>query len=65
LKLTQQYQKVSGTLGAAKVEGKLNGDQITLTTVGAAAKQTYAGKVAGNQIQGTANGSGAWTATKR
>ncbi|HET7219393.1 MAG TPA: class I SAM-dependent methyltransferase [Vicinamibacterales bacterium] len=65
LKLTQQYQKVSGTLGAAKVEGKLNGDQITLTTVGAGAKQTYTGKVAGNQIQGTANGGGAWTATKR
>jgi precorrin-6B methylase 2 len=65
LKLTQQYQKVSGTLGTAKVEGKLNGDQITLTTVGAGAKQTYTGKVAGNQIQGTANGGGAWTATKR
>ena len=65
LKLTQQYQKVSGTLGTAKIEGKLNGDQITLTTVGAGAKQTYTGKVAGNQIQGTANGGGAWTATKR
>jgi precorrin-6B methylase 2 len=65
LKLTQQYQKVSGTLGTAKVEGKLNGDQITLTTVGAGAKHTYTGKVAGNQIQGTANGGGAWTATKR
>jgi precorrin-6B methylase 2 len=65
LKLTQQYQKVSGTLGSAKVEGKLNGDQITLTTAGAGAKQTYTGKVAGNQIQGTANGNGAWTATKR
>jgi precorrin-6B methylase 2 len=65
LKLTQQYQKVSGTLGSAKVEGKLNGDQITLTTAGAGAKPTYTGKVAGNQIQGTANGNGAWTATKR
>ena len=65
LKLTQQYQKVSGTLGSAKVEGKLNGDQITLTTVGAGAKHTYTGKVAGNQIQGTADGGGGWTATKR
>ena len=65
LKLTQTYQKVSGTLGSAKVEGKLNGEQITLTTVGAGAKQTYTGKVAGNQIQGTANGGAAWTAAKR
>ena len=65
LKLTQQYQKVSGTLGSAKVEGKLNGDEITLTTVAAAGKQTYTGKVSGNSIQGTASGGGAWTATKR
>jgi precorrin-6B methylase 2 len=65
LKLTQQYQKVSGTLGSTKVEGKLNGDEITLTTVAAAGKQTYTGKVNGNSIQGTASNGGAWTATKR
>ena len=60
LKLTQTYQKLSGTLGSAKVEGKMAGDQITLT----AGKTTYTGKVNGKSIQGTVSGGGAWTATK-
>jgi Methyltransferase domain len=59
LKITQTYQKISGTLGTAKIEGKLNGDQITFT----AGKTTYTGRVNGTTIQGTAPG--AWTATKR
>ena len=59
LKLAQTYQKLSGTLGTTKVEGKMNGDQITFT----AGKITYTGKVNGTTIQGTAPGS--WTATKR
>ena len=59
LKLTQTYQKLSGTLGTTKIEGKMNGDQITFT----AGKTTYTGTVNGNTIQGTAPG--AWTATKR
>ncbi|HEY7500042.1 MAG TPA: class I SAM-dependent methyltransferase [Vicinamibacterales bacterium] len=63
LKLTQEFQKVKGTLGSAKVEGKLRGDEITLT----AGKTTYTGKVNGASIKGTMKGdaSGAWTATKR
>ena len=59
LKLTQTYQKLSGTLGTTKVEGKMLGDQITFT----AGKTSYTGRVNGNSIQGTAPG--AWTATKR
>jgi hypothetical protein len=58
LKLTQTFQKLSGTLGTNTVEGKMNGDQITFT----AGKTTYTGKVNGTTIQGTAPG--AWTATK-
>ncbi len=61
LKLTQTFQKVTGTLGSAKVEGKLNGDEITFT----AGKQTYAGKVNGSSMQGTISGGGTWNATKR
>ena len=59
LKLTQTFQKLSGTLGTNKIEGKMNGDQITFT----AGKTTYTGKVNGTTIQGTAPS--AWTATKR
>ncbi len=59
LKLTQTYQKLSGTLGTTKVEGKMLGDQITFT----AGKTSYTGRVNGNSIQGTAPS--AWTATKR
>ncbi len=61
LKLTQTFQKLSGTLGANKVEGKMNGDQITLT----AGKTVYTGKVNGTSIQGTVSGGGSWTATKK
>ena len=60
LKLTQVYQKLSGTLGTAKIEGRMKGDQITFT----AGKTTYTGRVNGNSIQGTVAGGGAWTATK-
>jgi precorrin-6B methylase 2 len=57
LKLTQEFQKVKGTLGTQAVEGKLAGDQITLTAGG---KTVYTGKVNGTTIQGSA-----WNATKR
>jgi hypothetical protein len=59
LKITQTYQKINGTLGTAKIEGKMSGDEITFTS----GKTTYTGKVNGMTIQGTAPG--AWTATKR
>jgi SAM-dependent methyltransferase len=61
LKLTQQYQKLTGTLGTTKVEGKMTGDQITFT----AGKTTYTGIVNGTSIQGTVSSGGSWTATKR
>ena len=61
LKLTQTYQKLAGTLGANKVEGKMNGDQITLT----AGKTVYTGKVNGTSIVGAVSGGGAWMATKK
>ena len=61
LKLTQTFQKLSGTLGLDKVEGKMNGDQMTLT----AGKTVYTGKVNGTSIQGTVSGGGSWTATKK
>ena len=59
LKITQTYQKITGTLGAAKIDGKMNGDQITFTS----GKTTYTGTVNGTTMQGTAPS--AWTATKR
>jgi hypothetical protein len=63
LKLTQQFQKVEGTLGGTKVQGKLHGDEITLT----AGKTTYTGRVNGTAIKGMMSGgsTGAWSATKR
>jgi hypothetical protein len=61
LKLTQTFQKLTGTLGAAKVDGKMNGDQITLT----AGKTVYTGKVNGSSIVGTVSTGGNWTATKK
>jgi SAM-dependent methyltransferase len=61
LKITQTYQKLSGTLGTTKIEGKMNGDEITFT----AGKTAYTGRVNGNSIQGTVKGGSAWSATKR
>jgi precorrin-6B methylase 2 len=57
LKLTQTFQKVSGSLGAQAIsEGKLKGDELTFKV----GTTTYTGKVNGSTIQG--NG---WTATKK
>ena len=57
LKLTQQFQKVSGTLGTQQIaEGKLRGDELTFKV----GNTTYTGKVDGSTIHGTN-----WTATKR
>jgi precorrin-6B methylase 2 len=61
LKLTQTFQKLSGTLGTTQVEGKMNGDEITLT----AGKTVYTGKVNGKTIQGSVKGGGSWTATRK
>jgi precorrin-6B methylase 2 len=61
LTLKQEFQKLQGTLGGAKVEGKMNGDEITFS----AGNTTYTGKVNGTSMQGTVNGGGSWTATRR
>jgi precorrin-6B methylase 2 len=64
LALTQQFQKVSGTMGSTAIsDGKLNGDEITFSAGGA----KYTGHVNGNAIQGTVSGgsNGSWSATRR
>jgi precorrin-6B methylase 2 len=63
LVLTQEFQKVSGKLGAKSITGRLNGDQITLKT----SDLEYKGNVTGDRIQGTAIVDGktqSWTATR-
>jgi hypothetical protein len=64
LVLTQQFQKIAGSLGGTPIrDGSLRGDEITFT-VGPA---TYTGRVAGNAMQGTVSGGkgGAWSAQRR
>ena len=65
LVLTQEFQKVSGSLstGTTKSEitdGRLRGDQITFTAGG----QTYSGRVTGNRIEISAPGGAAMTGTR-
>ena len=62
--LTQQFQKISGTLGTTAIsDGKLSGDEISFTAGGA----KYTGRVNGNQMKGTISGGPArsWTATRK
>jgi hypothetical protein len=63
LKLSQQFQMISGTLGSTPITGKLLGNDITFT----AENVQYSGKVNGNTMQGTVKGGQgtSWTATKR
>jgi hypothetical protein len=64
LALKQDFQMVSGTLGAAPISnGKLRGDELTFTVGNA----KYSGRVNGTTIKGTVTGGGvsSWTATKR
>jgi precorrin-6B methylase 2 len=57
LKLTQNFQKVSGSLGAQAIsEGRLQGDELTFKV----GTTTYTGRVNGTTIQGSG-----WTATKK
>ncbi len=67
LTLGQQFQKVSGTLrsggASSAVTGKLNGDEIRVSTASA----NYVGRVNGRTIQGTVESAGKtspWTATR-
>jgi len=59
LQLTQTFQMISGTLGSDAVQGRLLGNEITLT----AGTTKYSGTVNGNIIKGSAPGS--WSATKK
>ena len=59
LTLTQTFQMISGTLGTAKVEGRLKGDEITFT----AGTTKYVGKVNGNSITGSVPSP--WSAKKQ
>jgi SAM-dependent methyltransferase len=64
LTVTQQFQKIAGTLGSTPIsDGKLRGDEITFT----AGTAKYTGRVNGVSMQGTvAGGNGSkWSATKR
>jgi hypothetical protein len=63
LTLTQQFQKISGSLGGTPItDGALKGDQISFT-VGTA---KYTGRVTGNAMQGSMTGGsgGSWSATR-
>jgi hypothetical protein len=64
LTLRQQFQMVSGTMGATAItNGKLRGDQISFTAGGS----QYGGRVNGNRIEGTVASSGRttnWQATR-
>ena len=63
LKLTQQFQNVTGTLGTAAVTGKLRGNDLSFT----AGNVKYSGRVEGNMIHGTSSGTNGkpWMATKK
>jgi precorrin-6B methylase 2 len=70
LVLTQEFQKLSGTMnaggaGSPITEGRMRAEEITFTAGGA----TYTGKVSGNRITGTIRGGDGsmrnWTATKK
>jgi hypothetical protein len=65
LTLEQKYQMISGTLRSGAVNmnissGKVIGDQITFT----AGTMHYTGRVSGNEIEGIAQTSNAWRATR-
>jgi precorrin-6B methylase 2 len=63
LKLTQQFQMVSGSLGSNAISnGRLRGDEITFSV----GKASYTGRVESTSMKGTVTGgSGStWTATR-
>jgi SAM-dependent methyltransferase len=61
LRLTQEYQLLTGSLGSQPIsDGKLNGSEITFTV----GNSQYTGRVTGNTMEGSVNGQ-RWTATRR
>ena len=64
LTLTQDFQKITGTLGATAISGRLDGEQITFK----AGNTEYTGRVSGDRMEGTATTNGKqqkWSATKQ
>jgi SAM-dependent methyltransferase len=61
LALTQDFQKVSGTLAGAPIsEGRLRGEDLTFKV----GTTTYTGRVRGNVIEGRTSGGAAFTARR-
>jgi hypothetical protein len=61
LTLKQDFQMLSGTLGATPItEGKLRGDEITFKV----GNTQYTGRVKGAAMEGTISGGGTWTAKR-
>ena len=61
LKLIQQFQMISGSLGSTPLtDAKLRGNEISFK----AGSDTYSGTVDGNTMRGTGS-RGAWTATRK
>jgi precorrin-6B methylase 2 len=64
LKLQQQFQMISGSLGSQPIsDGKLRGDEISFS----AGNARYTGRVRGDTMQGSVTGGSGteWTATRR
>lgn len=59
LKLTQQYQMLTGTLAGQSLSGSMKGDEISFTI----GDKTYTGKLEGGTLRGTGP-DGPWTATR-
>lgn len=62
--ITQEYQRISGSLGSTPIaDGKINGEEVTFTAGGT----TVTAKASGNTLEGTAVTKGAktpWRATR-
>jgi phospholipid N-methyltransferase len=61
LVITQKFQNITGTLGAATIQGKLRGADIAFNT----SNGSYTGRVDGSSMKCTKAGGGGWTATRR
>jgi Methyltransferase domain len=62
MKLTQQFQNFTGTLGTQPItEGKLRGEEISFKV----GSTTYTGKVEGNTMHGNGANGNSWTATRK
>jgi precorrin-6B methylase 2 len=62
LSLKQQFQMISGSLGATPItEGRLRGAEIEFTAGG----QKYTGRADGTSMKGTTSGGQAWSAARR